>query len=570
MDNSLLLKCKEIEATLPNLKGKELYDAYEQLHDYYGIFDIDKAIMACHKSIEIAQELNDRWLEYNSESSFHSYVRQVGKYEEALEGLIKLLPKVEKEGYKDLTSAVYNNMGIIYYGSDQQKALECYLKALEYSRAIGAKKFMAIQLRNIADLQVVLNNITSETIASLNESVQLFEELNEKAQQSYTYTNLAKVYLRLERYDESLIAIDKSKEIAATINHSRLELTIQEFYLDYYFKIKDYKSCKTACEKIEPLYRDLKFNIGFKMVYHYLGISLLNEKKLENARTNLLKSKEIAQDVDKFYVVEVNEGLIEIALLKKEYKQAFDLQKESREIEAERLSEEKTKAMLRMQNEFESVRKDKENAELKLKALRSQMSPHFIFNSLNAIQSFVADNNNIEAIKYIGQFAKLMRQILQGSESGSIKLEEEIDFLNNYLRLEKLRFNNLFNYSITVNEEVEADFIKIPPMLLQPYIENSILHGMKGKKEDGWIKINIDLSDDEDILVVTIDDNGIGRKKAMELSKTRRKHKSLGLQITQERLSTINNSDKSSIQIIDKEDNKGNSLGTKVILTMPV
>jgi ligand-binding sensor domain-containing protein len=205
-----------------------------------------------------------------------------------------------------------------------------------------------------------------------------------------------------------------------------------------------------------------------------------------------------------------------------------------------------------------------------LKALRAQMNPHFIFNSLNSIQNFIMDQDESSANKYLNKFSKLMRMILNNSERPTITVREELDALGLYLELEQMRFGNRFRYSISVSEEVNQEFFEMPSMLLQPYIENALLHGIMPKKGEGRLEIRMETRNG--YLVSTIQDNGIGRKRSQELKEKSTSHKSVGMKITQERLQMLNEMHNSmlSVTITDLLDEQKNSAGTKVEIYIPL
>jgi ligand-binding sensor domain-containing protein len=207
---------------------------------------------------------------------------------------------------------------------------------------------------------------------------------------------------------------------------------------------------------------------------------------------------------------------------------------------------------------------EKRMVELELKALRSQMNPHFIFNTLNSIQHYIAENDFKSTNKYITQFAKLIRTVLNLSEKKYCTIQEELEMLTLYMDLEKMRFENEFDYQINVSKEIDQDYDEIPSMLIQPYVENAIWHGLMNKKNKGAIKIGISL--EENYLRCSIEDNGIGRAAAAEVKAKRKlKRKSVGMSITKERLDIINE-DGINIKIVDLKDNVGNALGTKVTI----
>ncbi|MBI2730435.1 MAG: histidine kinase [Sphingobacteriales bacterium] len=222
--------------------------------------------------------------------------------------------------------------------------------------------------------------------------------------------------------------------------------------------------------------------------------------------------------------------------------------------------------------EFKEKETEKRIAELEQMALRAQMNPHFIFNCLNSIQQFVYDKDIQSANRFIGGFAKLIRQTLDNSSRTTISISDEAEYLNNYLTLEKLRFENKFDYTLLIDPAIKAEVYKIPVMLLQPYIENSIRHGIRYKKEGkGLIEISFAMSGS--FLTCIIRDNGIGRKKAEELkSKQHIEYQSKGMLLTSERIENINKTltEKIDITVEDLVDDNLYSTGTKIVIRFPL
>jgi LytS/YehU family sensor histidine kinase len=215
---------------------------------------------------------------------------------------------------------------------------------------------------------------------------------------------------------------------------------------------------------------------------------------------------------------------------------------------------------------------EKKMKEIEMRALRAQMNPHFIFNCLGSINRYIVKSDTKTASHYLTKFAKLIRLILDNSASDHISLDVEIQTLQLYLEMESLRFDRGFDYQIQLDEHLPSEMIQLPSMLIQPYVENAIWHGLLQKEEKGklWIrfkKIN------GHILQAEIEDNGIGRKRAMELkSKNTVKQKSYGMQISSDRIQIINNLYKlnNSVTVHDLTDETGMASGTKITLKIPV
>lgn len=205
-----------------------------------------------------------------------------------------------------------------------------------------------------------------------------------------------------------------------------------------------------------------------------------------------------------------------------------------------------------------------------LMAIRSQMNPHFFYNALNTIQSFIITDDKRNATTYLSKFSKLTRTILEMTGKEMVTLQDEVNSLKLYLDLEKVRFNNEFTYSINVTRGLDTDVIKIPSMIVQPYIENSIKHGLLHMK--GGKILLVDFLKKDDNLCIVIDDNGIGRKKSRELNKIRAdKHKPFATEANMKRIEILNQGNNNiGVVYTDKVDAFGQSNGTIVTITIPL
>jgi hypothetical protein len=208
---------------------------------------------------------------------------------------------------------------------------------------------------------------------------------------------------------------------------------------------------------------------------------------------------------------------------------------------------------------------------LKLENLRSQMNPHFVFNALNSIQDYIFSNQKNLAGDYLGKFADLMRVYLEQSNRGKITLEEERDTLNKYLELEKLRFEDTLDYQVNIENTLEADTTFIPTMLIQPYVENALKHGLLHKKENRLLQVSM-TKISEDLIQCIIEDNGVGREKAKQINQKRAKtHEPFALKATTKRLDLLNygRENKIGVTVIDLHE-KNDATGTRVVLTIPI
>ena len=215
---------------------------------------------------------------------------------------------------------------------------------------------------------------------------------------------------------------------------------------------------------------------------------------------------------------------------------------------------------------------EKKIAETEMTALRAQMNPHFIFNCLNSIKLYTLENDSQTASGYLTKFSQLIRLVLENSRSEKVTLQKELETLKLYIELEAMRFKNKVKYQINVVPHIDQQYIEIPPLLLQPYVENAIWHGLMHKPEGGNISIDI-TQPQEYLLHIEISDDGIGREMAKEhKSKSATRQKSFGLKMTSERLEAINHiyQTNTEVKIVDLVDTEGNAAGTKVIIEIPL
>lgn len=206
---------------------------------------------------------------------------------------------------------------------------------------------------------------------------------------------------------------------------------------------------------------------------------------------------------------------------------------------------------------------EKEMAELQMRALRTQMNPHFLFNSFNAIQECVIMGKTQEAVLYLAKFAKLVRLILEHSDKSLIPLNQEIEVLKNYLEVEGLRFSERLETDIQIHTHLDTSLLQIPPMLVQPFVENAIWHGLS--KKEGLKRLIIRFESTEEHLMVTIEDNGIGRQKAAQ-NQTHKSHRSMALSIIEDRFRLLDNQDSCELSVEDLVNENGQPLGTRVTL----
>ncbi len=540
------LKALELNKIIKN----ELYETVitnNVGNNYYYTFNYDKAIEYYYLSLKNAEKINNEFFIVSAYNNLGIIYRDLGELDKAIANTQKSLHYFTTNNDLYNSSLAYNTIGLIY--KEQKKldsALIYFNKSLVLKNNIQDSVGKALIYNNIGDVYIEKNNITLAR-KNLSEALLIATRYND-------FYNIATAHLSLgDSYFNDVQALNhykKAAEISSIHNINALTILAYEKLYDYYKRINNSSQALIFHEK-----------------YTALNDSLAGEK-------SKLKIEEIEM------IYEVDKKNTEILLLQKE--------KELKEIKMKE-QQEKSKTQLILivlvfsivllsliifviryrqiqKNKINSL--EKRSLKVETDMLRSQINPHFIFNSLNSIQTFVSTNETLDAERYLSKFAALMRLILDNSRQSFITLEKEIETLTSYLELEKLRFGNRFSYRINLND-IDDEFTLLPPMLAQPYIENAILHGFNGV-DNGIITIDYMIQNNK--MICTIDDNGIGRKKSTEQKQPQHHQKtSLGIKVTQERIEllSLEHQIKLSAKIIDKMHENGESAGTKVIIEMP-
>jgi hypothetical protein len=339
--------------------------------------------------------------------------------------------------------------------------------------------------------------------------------------------DMAKAYTALQQIPQAILYAREGLAIAVQSHSKHYIRDAYQIFFHIYQQRNETDSAFSYYQKYVTQNDIVASDVlkGKFAAYNYLKtIELLNKEK------QLQQQKLLQTDQQKMFLIISIGGILMIGvflfrnIILKRKNEAHRREIAENELLLQKLENEKTKI------EFQH-----KATQLEMQALRAQMNPHFIFNSLNSINCFIFQNNKAQASEYLTKFSKLVRLILQNSQEALITLESELESLHLYLELEALRFDHHFEFNIKVNDDLETDLIKVPPLIIQPYTENAIWHGLMHKEEKG--NLEIELFQQGDFLCCKITDDGVGRKKATEIkSKSAATHKSMGMQITASRI----------------------------------
>jgi tetratricopeptide (TPR) repeat protein len=511
----------------------------------------DSSLEYCKKSLQIRQMMSDDVCVAASLANMGYLYKSAGDYEDALDYYRQGMQYARSRGinyyaanwnyFDEPIGAIYQLMNnpdsSLYY---LQKAMlidpgnqmtrisfgETLLLKKKYDSALAIFTRPLDHLRRENDLWDLMRILPDAAKAYLGKkdnaaALKYAAEGFSLAKQASIKPYMFQGYLLLSRINEAL----GNKDSAYTLMQQYILLRDSVSTHQFIWRITNYKKGTAFQEKQKEL------------------VILDRENKLKETR---LKEASIARWL-------MLAGLLVILLAAWFIIRSFSLARKNEQLESQKI-----------QSELQL----KANG-LELQALRAQMNPHFIFNCLSSINRFILKNEKIAASDYLTKFSKLIRMVLSGSSKNLIPLQDELDMLHLYLEMEKLRFSQSFDFSITVSINEDLNLVFIPPLLLQPFVENAIWHGLMHKEEKG--KLDICLTKQDNMLQCIITDNGVGRNKAAAFNKhSVERQKSMGLKITAERLALMNQtgSVESGYIIEDIINEKGNAAGTRVILRL--
>jgi tetratricopeptide (TPR) repeat protein len=479
-------------------------------------------------------------------------------------------------------ASTYLKMGSLYKDwSRPELAIEHYRQSQLFSRNAGYQRGEAEALTALGDIYLVLNRPDS-SLAFYRTARETYEMMEYRPGLAGIYKSMGNFYAEQSAFAEAMKNYEQSQQMFSALEMpARLASVL-------ILQGKALMKSQAQQQAIEKLTQGLNIaedlNLPRLKLDAYKGLSEIYSGlgEFDKAFSFFQNYHEIK---DQLFTLETNRQIAEIEAQfesAQNRQQLLLLQREKELIEEKQA---RTRLVMFLFAGFfvlmalfvllylrqNRLKTGHDSLQLQQKLFRSQMNPHFIFNSLGSIQSSIINEEPEKAVKYLSRFSKLMRNILDSSDNETLPLSKEISTIENYLELQKVRFPHKFDYTVKVQDNIDTDGISIPPMLAQPFIENAIEHGIKPMQTKGLIAVNISLQND--ILAIEIEDNGIGRKKAGELlQKQDKDHKSMAIEITRRRIDVINRNRKRSINlsIIDLSDDQGLAKGTKILFAVPV
>jgi tetratricopeptide (TPR) repeat protein len=582
--------------------------------------ELTKFIKACKKGVDYKEGIAYAYVQIGINA------RNISEYPQALEALSEALKNAKDCKNVDFEVIAMNMLGVVHRRKEEiREALEYHKKALELAESSGKRTLTG--LRNVAVARNSIGNIYISlrqpelALPEFLASIAIEEETNNKLGLAINYQNIGSIYEERKDLQMALSNYRTSLHYNNQINSNLGRIICQNSIGQVYLKQKRFREAR---QMIEPTIEKAEF-IGD---HYYLAMAKLNygwalseEGDLEQSEKYILESLKTSQERKmEFFISEAYRLLADINEKKGNYKEALDFNKLYNENQAKYLNESNQQYMadlivkydsdtkknkisiLEKENEIANLRladnrkafwagaigvlflsglfyilyrqnilgKEKEYLALEQRMMRSQMNPHFIFNSLNSIKLYIINNEKDKAVYYLNKFSKLIRTILATSKEKDITLKEELDTMELYMNIENIRFSNKIRFSLEIEEDVPIKDIKLPSMILQPFIENAIWHGLSAK--EGLKRIELKVSRIADNRIeISVEDNGIGRIMSKEIKdKKTLKNRSVGIDLTKQRLQNYFKGQDAEhvLEIVDLY--KGDEpAGTKVVLKIP-
>ncbi|MCD6066598.1 MAG: hypothetical protein K0S33_1424 [Bacteroidetes bacterium] len=478
----------------------------------------------------------------------------LGRIDDAIKYYNKKLDLLKKNpfDYKSASQTTLGSLGMCYKAkNDYAKAIACFGEGLQY--AIEAPRAVINKL-DIISHQTNLGETYYE-MGNYNKALEYYLAAQEVAKETdgnyddLILIGLGQIYTAKQEYEKAIKLSREGLELARQNGNTESELYA-------------YENLVNACKGKED----------FKTAFFYFG----EFTKLKDSIATQMRNDELARMISGF---EDKEKDKEISLLKEKERTALVINERNRLYIIVAITGCLFFALLvilivyrnKARKKQQKLKLARDKAEFEQQAIRAQMNPHFIFNALNSIQHYILTNETQYAYDYLARFSRLIRQVLMNSEQGDITLKDELELLHVYIDLEQRRFRNRFDYTIECAEQIPAMEIRIPSMLVQPFVENAIWHGIMhlDRSVQGLLTIRFAL--EEPYLKISVEDNGVGRTEAAR-RKTNEEHQSSGTSFTRKRIELlqVSGGQPVHIEIIDLKNESGDACGTRVEIHLPV
>ena len=594
---------------LLHAQDKKQFEYFYHKADSLIYINTDSSEYYFKRAIAIAEKTNDNHSKIVALIDFGTLYNEKGNLTEAEKIFYRCIDLSIENNDTTLLLNSYGNLSNTYQlNGDFDKSVKYMNKTIDLLKKNGKKHGLGIAYGMMGNLYLRVNKYR-EALKFYDYADKIFTEFNDSGNIALTKLNKGVIRYRLQEYNAAIKNIETATGIFRRINDKLNQAKALQILSDISLVSTNYKKAIDYQQQALSIFYFLKAENDIDIALTDISDIYLEQENFQSALDSLMKAYKIAQKTKNLYHLEIITGKLKICNDSlHNYKEALRFANEFlnyhdsifNQETSKKLSEFEIKFKVEQQkHQIDNLNAQKERirilftgisiifvlsilililllnrqriknraktVELQQKILQIQMNPHFIFNALNAIQNYLYKAAIQESADFLSKFAQLMRTTLVNSKKKYVSIQDEIDNLTLYLNFQKLRFKNKFDYKIDIDSAIDSEITAIPPMLMQPFVENAIEHGFANIKEHGLLLIK--LSKTEKMLTIIIEDNGIGINNILK-NKADSKHRSLAIEITTERLKILSPKiKKSPIKIIDLSSE--NKHGTRITLVVP-
>ncbi|WP_084684592.1 tetratricopeptide repeat-containing sensor histidine kinase [Maribacter forsetii] len=546
-----------------------------------------KALDLFQEALRVSVEAGNIEFRVNSLNMISTVYRRTDAFKSALDYSQEALELAEtlakpSIGLKRSIIVSLNSIGNIYQILEQYElAIEKYEKAMTLEKELDDKLGLAINHLNLGECYESQGDL-EPGLKNFRKSLVYYEIINSSRGKIKCNYNIAHIYVHQGKVKEAIHILRSNLLKAISLNDQKIITTIYINLGWALIRLEDYDAAETNLESGLALAEKYEFNIEIADANKFLSELWIKKDDYEKGMKYFKESKKYEERITNT----LNLRYVNDMILRYESQiRANQLERLAQENESVRLRLKKNKTMLIIIGislilligilyilyRQSQLNADKKLLTLEQSMLRSQMNPHFLFNSLNSIKLYIINNEKKNAVHYLNKFSKLVRKILEASSQREISLAEELETVELYMNIENIRFSNEINFDIQIKDEIDPHHIKIPSLILQPFLENALWHGLSSK--DGIKNIDLEVKKGKNgFIEIVITDNGVGRDAAQKIKDGKLlKRKSVGIDITKERLANFSRDYENyfHVDIIDKFDDDTNPIGTQIVIYIP-
>ncbi|MGN6195653.1 MAG: tetratricopeptide repeat protein [Ginsengibacter sp.] len=564
---------------------------------YFNLSDYGKALDYQKEAFEILKSINNKTGMAITLNSIGVVYLFLSDYPKALDNYFDALHIYEQSDDEKNMAIAFINIGLVYkHLANYNKSLEFQMKALGISKKMDDLYNVQNELGNLGETYDDMGN-RKMALSYFQQAMIINEKLENNRGIASNLINTGIVYNGMGNYDSSIFFLNKALKLYRQLNDKYGMSNALSYISNSYLKAPEHVLFQNGIRPVSRYAKAIDLQQQGLQMAHEIGNLSTESDAWQNLSDIYINQKDFAKAFDAYKKhiairdsISGNEKKNEITRLVMQYD--FDKKEAASKAEADKkqtIANAEIKRQVLVKNVitagaviliiasvlifvFYKRKRDAEEqgkeakykaevADTEMKALRTQMNPHFIFNSLNSISDYISKHDVKTANYYLGKFAKMMRMILENSEHTQVSLADDLKALELYMQLEALRLNDKFDYEIKVDEEIDKENTMVPPLILQPFVENSIWHGIA--QNEGKGKILIEIKKEDEMINCMVEDNGVGRLANKETTNSK---KSLGMKITRSRIEMMNKikKTKGSVELFDI------TRGTRVEVKLPL